>query len=361
MRIMSSDLELTDLTKRYGTMTAVDNVTMKIKGGEMIALLGPSGCGKSTTLRMIAGLVEQTSGDIAIGGRSISNVPVHLRNIGMLFQNYALFPHLSVAQNLAFGLEMRRIDKAEIGRRVGEALDLVQLGRFADRPPAALSGGQQQRVALARSLVIEPSILLLDEPLGALDKSLREDMQFELRSLQRKLGITTVMVTHDQDEAQTLADRVVVMNAGSIEQIGAPDEVYSRPVSRFVAGFIGAGNFLDGHVLGRDGDQITIDAGENTRLTVSSVCAAAGGVTVLLRPETIDVSPRDGRDIGFNSLPAQIEQIIHRGPLVHLHLRTPEGRPIVAHRQSGRGLDLTPGDAVVASWSSHHNWLIPRL
>ena len=214
----------------------------------MVALLGPSGCGKTTTLRMVAGLIEPSAGEIFLDDRPISRLPAHRRNIGMLFQNYALFPHMNVADNVAFGLEARGIARDARAARVAAALQLVQLGDYGMRMPAQLSGGQQQRVALARALVIQPTLLLLDEPLGALDKSLRQEMQVELRGLQRRLGITTVMVTHDQDEALTMADRIAIMRDGQLEQTGSPAEVYQRPASRFVASFLGAANFFHGRV-----------------------------------------------------------------------------------------------------------------
>lgn len=359
MQLKSSDLQLVDVTKNYGIMTAVDRVSLHIRAGEMVALLGPSGCGKTTTLRMIAGLVQQSSGDIKIGGRSVTNIPVHRRNIGMLFQNYALFPHVSVAQNLAFGLEMRRVSKAEIAARVAEALALVQLERFADRLPGALSGGQQQRVALARALVIEPSILLLDEPLGALDKSLREDMQVELRQLQQRLGITTVMVTHDQDEAQTLADRIVIMRSGEVEQVGTPREIYAEPATRFVAGFIGAGNFLSGRLLSRNGDEALIDIGGGARAIVSGLPDPSGEVTILLRPEAIEIHELASKDMDeANFAYGTVEQIIYRGPTTHLYLRLRDGNKLVAHRQNNMGRAVSVGDAVTARWSAASNRLV---
>lgn len=267
----------------------------------MVSLLGPSGCGKTTTLRIIAGLIAPTKGEIYIGGRPMASVPVHRRNIGMLFQNYALFPHLSVAHNVAFGLDMRGIGRAETTRRVREALQLVQLGPFEDRLPAELSGGQQQRVALARALVIEPSVLLLDEPLGALDKGLRESMQVELRQLQQRLGITSVIVTHDQEEALTLSDRIVVMRAGRLEQVGTPQQIYARPVSRFVAGFIGASNFLQGRVVEQTGGSVLVELENGSRLTVPPTGApVTTGQTVYLavRPEAIALVPNDDVERG---------------------------------------------------------------
>src|SRR5712675_143877 len=227
----STEVRLERLSKEYNRAIAVDNVSLTIEPGSMIALLGPSGCGKTTCLRMIAGLIRPTSGDVFVNNAKMTDVPVHRRNIGMLFQNYALFPHLDVAGNLAFGLEMRRLRKDEITRRVEQVLAMVKLEGFAKRLPHELSGGQQQRVALARALVVEPAVLLLDEPFGALDKKLRESMQIEMRLLQQRLGITTVMGTHDQDEALTLADRIAVMRDGKLEQIGPPGEIYRKPVS----------------------------------------------------------------------------------------------------------------------------------
>jgi putative spermidine/putrescine transport system ATP-binding protein/spermidine/putrescine transport system ATP-binding protein len=360
----SADLALSGLTKTYGETIAVDTVTFRIATGEMVALLGPSGCGKTTTLRMIAGLIEPSAGDIQIGGRSITNVPVHKRNIGMLFQNYALFPHLSVGQNIAFGLEMRGVRRAEAARRVKDALALVQLGHLGDRLPTSLSGGQQQRVALARALVIEPSVMLLDEPLGALDKSLRESMQVELRQLQQRLGITTVIVTHDQEEALTLADRIVIMRAGRLEQIGTPQEIYSRPVSRFVAGFIGASNFLRGYVAGQEGGTALVALQGGSRLTVQSASAPpAGEVMVALRPEAISVQPFTGdHDTAVNATPATIEQIIYRGSLTHLYLRMDDGAPLLAFHQNRAGerapADLSPGGRVIARWTEENNHLV---
>jgi ABC-type Fe3+/spermidine/putrescine transport system ATPase subunit len=239
----AASVRLKELTKLFGATRAVDRVSLTIEPGSMVALLGPSGCGKTTTLRMVAGLVEPSAGEIFLDERPITRVPVHRRNIGMLFQNYALFPHMNVAENIAFGLETRGIKRAAAAERVASALQLVQLPEYSNRMPSQLSGGQQQRIALARALVVEPALLLLDEPLGALDKALRQSMQVELRALQQRLGVTTVMVTHDQDEALTMADRIVIMRDGRVEQVGAPADVYQRPVSRFVAGFLGASNF----------------------------------------------------------------------------------------------------------------------
>src|SRR6266478_6913537 len=241
-------LRLRELTKLFRETRAVDRLSLTLEPGSIVALLGPSGCGKTTTLRMIAGLMEPSAGEIFLDDRPITRISAHRRNVGMLFQNYALFPHMTVAENVAFGLESRGFRRDAAAARVLEALRLVQLDGYDQRRPAQLSGGQQQRVALARALVIEPALLLLDEPLGALDKGLRQSMQVELRALQRRLGLTTIMVTHDQDEALTMADKIVVMRDGNLEQIGSPAEVYQRPVSRFIASFLGAANFFEGRV-----------------------------------------------------------------------------------------------------------------
>src|SRR6202050_28303 len=247
-------LRLAGLTKIFGEARAVDRVSLSIEPGSMVALLGPSGCGKTTTLRMIAGLLLPHAGEIYLDGAPISRVPVHRRNIGMLFQNYALFPHMTVAQNIAFGLETRGVTRTAIEARVTGALELVQLGGYDERMPSQLSGGREQLVAVRRGIVVDPALLLLDEPLGALDKSLRQSMQVELRALQQRLGITTIMVTHDQDEALTLADRVAIMRNGRLEKLGPPALVYQAPESRFVAGFIGVSNFFHGRIDRRDGE-----------------------------------------------------------------------------------------------------------
>jgi len=240
-----SYLELNSLTKRYGAAVAVEDLTLSIKKGEFVSLLGPSGCGKTTTLQMIAGFVEPTAGSIVLDGKDMNRIPANKRGLGIVFQNYALFPHMTAAQNVAFGLEMQGVKKAECQDRVADALKLVGLAHLADRFPARMSGGQQQRVALARALVIKPSVLLLDEPLSNLDAKLREEMQLELRSIQRTVGTTTILVTHDQSEALALSDRIVVMNHGRVEQIAEPHAAYEGPVSEFVGGFLGKANLFE--------------------------------------------------------------------------------------------------------------------
>ena len=361
METHAADLALSGLSKSYGATTAVDHVTLRIATGEMVALLGPSGCGKTTTLRMVAGLVEPSGGDVVLGGRTITHVPVHRRNIGMLFQNYALFPHMTVGENVAFGLETRGVKRRAAAERVREALQLVQLDGFAARLPAALSGGQQQRVALARALVIEPSVLLLDEPLGALDKGLREDMQVELRQLQRRLGITTVMVTHDQEEALTLADRIVVMRNGRLEQVGTPQEIYSRPRTRFVAGFIGASNVLPGQVAGRDGAAAIVALPGGGLISIPAAMATDGEVLVAVRPEAVRVHPGAPEPGTLNAAPATVDQVIYRGAVTHLHLRLDDGARLLAFLQNQAGErppDLPVGSQVCAHWSPENNHVV---
>ena len=285
-----STVAIDHLDKRYGATTVVDDVSLQIGAGEFVALLGPSGCGKTTTLRMIAGFIEPTGGTIHIGGQDVTRLPPYRRNTGLVFQSYALFPHMSVAENVAFGLEMRRVPKPEITRRVRKALGRVQLDRHLDRMPRELSGGQQQRVALARALVIAPQVLLLDEPLSNLDAKLRQEMRAEIRQLQQSLGLTAVFVTHDQEEAMAVADRLVVMNAGRIEQVGSPAAVFERPASRFVADFMGVTNFL-----ARQGDrgagEFTLSTGE--RVAVQSRHVTAGPAVLALRPERLHLATGD--------------------------------------------------------------------
>jgi putative spermidine/putrescine transport system ATP-binding protein len=354
-------VRLADLTKHYGRHAAVDRLSLTIEPGELVALLGPSGCGKTTSLRMIAGLVQPSGGEIFVNGASITHIPVHRRNIGMLFQSYALFPHLTVAENVMFGLEMRGIKRRPAGLRVQEALDLVQLGGHQHKLPSQLSGGQQQRVALARALVIEPAMLLLDEPLGALDKSLRESMQVELRLLQRRLGITTVMVTHDQDEALTLADRIVVMRDGRLEQVGSPAEVYQYPATRFVAGFLGVSNFFQGTVEGRSGGSVRVCCANGMHVTLPVEAAPNGAVTIALRPEAVRVGPNTGASPGPNAVLATLEQAVYRGFMVHYYLRLPGGEPLIAFQQNtGNGvpLGLDPGQPMLAEWDEASNRLV---
>lgn len=254
----SSAVRLTGIVKRFGGLTAVHRMDLDIEEGSFVTLLGPSGCGKTTTLRMIAGLLEPSEGEIVIKGRSVTHIPIHKRNLGIVFQNYALFPHKTIYDNVAFGLRYRDVPRGEIAGKVARALDLVQLPDMGDRFPRQLSGGQQQRIALARAIVIEPDVLLLDEPLSALDANLREDMRVELKRIQVHLGITTIFVTHDQSEALAMSDRIVVMSKGHVEQVGAPEDVYRSPTSAFVARFLGNANLVEGRVGKSAGETVSV-------------------------------------------------------------------------------------------------------
>jgi putative spermidine/putrescine transport system ATP-binding protein len=285
-------LDVEELTVRYGQSVAVDGVTLSIKPGEVVALLGPSGCGKTTLLRVIAGFVRQVGGRVLVDGAGIDHLPANQRNVGIVFQNYALFPHMTVAENVAYGLRARAQRSADVGQRVDRMLDMVQLGGFRDRLPRQLSGGQQQRVALARALAVEPSILLLDEPFAALDRNLRLDMQIEVKRLQRQLGLTTILVTHDQDEAMSVADRIAVMNKGKVEQFDTPVAIYDRPQTLFVNGFIGTTNLLPGKVTSVVGDIATValDAGATLRLPAPQGTGAGALVVLSVRPEQLVLS-----------------------------------------------------------------------
>lgn len=353
----SVEVRLQNLTKHYANrFVAVDNLSLTVKPGEILALLGPSGCGKTSCLRMIAGLVEPTSGEIMVDGRAITHTPVHKRNVGMLFQNYALFPHMSVAENVAFGLQMRKFSKSECEAKVLKALDLVQLQPYRNRLPSQLSGGQQQRVALARALVIEPAMLLLDEPLGALDKSLRESMQVEIRTLQQRLGLTTIMVTHDQDEALTMADQIAVMNGGRLEQIASAANIYQRPATRFVAGFIGASNFFSGKVEPCPGGGKRLVTSTGISLPMADHSVATGDVTITVRPEAIALQPLGhARGVVTDAVPAKIEQVVYRGFIHHYYLRLDSGEQMLAYRQSLADHPdgaCAQGDRVLLSWNA---------
>jgi putative spermidine/putrescine transport system ATP-binding protein len=285
-------LDVDDLTVRYGQAVAVDGVTLAIKPGEVVALLGPSGCGKTTLLRVIAGFVRQAAGRVLVDGAAIDHLPANQRNVGIVFQNYALFPHMTVTENVAYGLRARGQRGSDVSQRVDRMLDMVQLGAFRERLPRQLSGGQQQRVALARALAVEPSILLLDEPFAALDRNLRLDMQIEVKRLQRQLGLTTILVTHDQDEAMSVADRIAVMNKGTVEQFDTPVAIYDQPQTLFVNGFIGTTNLLPGKLTSVVGDSATValDAGATLSLPAPQGIAAGSLVVLSVRPEQLVLS-----------------------------------------------------------------------
>jgi spermidine/putrescine ABC transporter ATP-binding subunit len=313
---------LTGLVKRYGTTVALDGVSLSIVPGEFFTLLGPSGCGKTTTLRSVAGFVTPDAGLIAINGADVIGVPPHLRRVGMVFQHYALFPHRTVAQNVGFGLRMQRVDRAEIARRVAEALALVQLPGHGGRYPSQLSGGEQQRVALARALVTRPAVLLLDEPLGALDKKLRDHMKIELKRLQREVGITTIYVTHDQEEALTMSDRIAVMHRGRVEQVAAPRGLYETPATAFVAGFIGNINLLSGRAAGTN----TVACGGAT-LAATGAARAGAAVAVALRPERILLDPVAALD---TVLSMTVAHVVYQGETVRYLLKSEAGLELQA-------------------------------
>lgn len=320
-----SAVTLTDIVKRFGDFIAVHRMSLDIPQGSFVTLLGPSGCGKTTTLRMIAGLLDPSEGDISIGGRRVNDVPIHRRNLGLVFQNYALFPHRTVADNVAFGLRYRNVGKDEIRRRVAEALELVQLPDLGGRYPKELSGGQQQRVALARAIVIEPDVLLLDEPLSALDANLREDMRVELKKIQQRIGVTTVFVTHDQTEALAMSDRIIVMSKGRVEQMGAPEEVYNTPASEFVATFLGASNILPATCTGIEGGNVALDVPDLPALAVprdrAPRIAGTGPAKLVIRAEKLDVLPAGAAPDGRYAVAGTVETVDYQGQSARYFLR----------------------------------------
>ncbi|MEJ1159682.1 ABC transporter ATP-binding protein [Prosthecomicrobium sp. N25] len=337
-------LSLQALTKRYHDFVAVDAVDLDVSKGEFVALLGPSGCGKTTTLRMIAGLAPATAGRIVVAGRDLTRVPPHRRDMGLVFQSYALFPHMTVAGNVAFGLEMRGLPQAEIKARVAEAIALVRLEGREDRRPAQLSGGQQQRVALARALVIRPSILLFDEPLSNLDAKLREEMRAEIRDIQRRLGTTAVFVTHDQDEALTMSDRVVVMSHGRIEQVGTPEDLYERPASPFVAAFVGRTNRFPGIARGT-----TVTAGA---LALAAPAPHEGAVDVMVRPHRIQIEPAGlPAQAGMNHAAGTVRRTIYAGNVVQYEVEAAGLIFTVEQATRGSGGLAPAGTPVTLAWA----------
>jgi spermidine/putrescine transport system ATP-binding protein len=353
------DVRLIELTKRFREIVAVDAISLDIQIGEFFSLLGPSGCGKTTTLRMIGGFELPTSGRIELRGRDVTLETPERRPVNMVFQSYALFPHLSVFDNVAFGLRRRKVPDADVRRRVGAALELVRLTGYDRRGPGELSGGQQQRVALARALVCEPTVLLLDEPLGALDLKLRRQLQVELKRVQVEVGITFVYVTHDQEEALALSDRIAVMNGGRIEQLGTPEELYDRPATRFVADFIGTTNLLAGTVVSVAGDGAVLELEAGGRCVVGADGLAPGAaVEIAVRPEALELVPRPAGDPGGAGganagswLRGMIEQSAYLGTSISYQVRTDGGPRVVASvpRMHGR---LATGTPVEVRWRS---------
>jgi ABC-type Fe3+/spermidine/putrescine transport system ATPase subunit len=332
-------------TKRYGTVAAVDDLSLTAEDGEFLVLLGPSGCGKTTTLRMVAGFIDVTGGTIRLGERDVTHEPPYRRNIGFVFQSYALFPHLTVHENVAFGLRRRQVAAGDVDRRVKDALAMVKLDGYEARMPRELSGGQQQRVAIARALVIEPDVLLLDEPLSNLDARLRHDVRQELRRLQKLSGITTIMVTHDQDEAMSVGDRLVVMNGGRVQQVGTPQALYRQPANRFVASFVGRGNFLPGHPT----DDLK-SFGTASGLTVACHLLKREDDTLLVRPENVVV--QRGAAAGPDAIPAKIETATFLGSAFELNLRLSSGDLLavdVPGSHTAGATDWAAGDSVTVS------------
>ena len=338
-----SRLQLDRLSKSYGASVAVDAVSLDIAQGEMVVLLGPSGCGKTTTLRMVAGFVAASAGDILLDGSSILRLPPYKRDLGLVFQSYALFPHLSVARNIAFGLEMRGVRRPALDARVAEMLRLTRLEPLASRLPRELSGGQQQRVALARALAIEPRVLLLDEPLSNLDAALRGEVGRDIRLLQRTSGLTTIMVTHDQDEAMAMADRLVVMKDGSVQQTGTQEDVYERPATPFVAAFIGRSNMLPGTQANG-----TVHA-DGATVRLAGEYAGAGPCTLALRPERLSLGP--SAEAGMGSVAGSVELVSYLGPVrEHLIRLGPELRVLVRDTTARASLPIAAGDTVTIRW-----------
>ena len=343
-------LTLDRLTKRFGDHIAVNGISLEVAKGEFVSLLGPSGCGKTTTLQMIAGFLDLTDGAIRLDGRDLARVKPAERGLGIVFQSYALFPHMTAAENVAFGLEMRKVERAEREKRVSEALALVGLAGYEDRFPRRMSGGQQQRVALARAIVIKPQVLLLDEPLSNLDAKLREEMQIELRQIQRNLGTTTILVTHDQHEAMALSDRIVVMNRGVIEQVGTPLETYEKPASAFVAQFLGKTNEFAGDIEG-EGDHRVVRVGEHRHAAAPS---PGGPVTVSVRPERIAFAPA-----GTPGLAGRVEARIFQGNHWLYQIATEAGRATLIRQNDGSAVP-GEGERVLLVWRAEDAAIRPR-
>ena len=346
MTVTTTVLSLEGVVKSYGEVPALRGVGLAVQAGELLTLLGPSGSGKTTLLKVIAGFEIADGGGVTLGGRDITTLPPNKRNIGMVFQNYALFPHMTVAENIAFPLSIRKISKAQAASDVEEALVLVGLAGYGNRFPKQLSGGQQQRVALARAVVFKPRLLLLDEPFGALDRKLREQMQLEVRRLQQRLGITTVFVTHDQEEALVLSDRIAVMSDGVIEQLGDPRAIYAAPVNRFVADFIGESNLMHARV-NSEGDAAILDNG--TALPLAAPFTAGSEVGVLLRPEAIGIRAQDS----LEGLPGVVEEVVYLGSTLKYFVRLDNGLTLLVRGTfSSTGAVPGRGDRVRAAWSS---------
>ena len=359
-----SDVRLENLTKSFKDVVAVDDISLTIEEGEFFSLLGPSGCGKTTTLRMIGGFEEPSTGSVYLGDTEVSGLPPYKRNVNTVFQSYALFPHLSVEENVAYGLKRKKVEKGEIKSRVADILKLVDLEGYGGRRSSQLSGGQQQRVALARALVNRPAVLLLDEPLGALDLKLRKQMQLELKRIQTEVGITFVYVTHDQEEAMTMSDRLAVMNAGKFEQIGAPQEVYELPATSFVAGFLGASNLLQGEIERVDGPvaEVRLAAGGTVALPAERLPVDRGAVSVGVRPEKIEIRKAGGAEVegASNSIDATVLISTYTGVSTSYECRTTDGSKVVVYVQNlGTDIEGIGGGAQVRlKWDPEHTFAV---
>jgi spermidine/putrescine transport system ATP-binding protein len=348
----SADVRLEQVTKRFDDVTAVDDLSLEIERGSFFALLGPSGCGKTTTLRMIGGFEEPTAGAIYLADREVSGLPPYKRDVNTVFQSYALFPHLSIFENVAFGLRRKGGRGHELKSGVERILELVQLSGYGKRKPRQLSGGQQQRVALARALVNSPRVLLLDEPLGALDMKLRKEMQLFIKALQHDVGITFIHVTHDQEEAMTMADRIAVMNQGRIEQLGSPDELYERPQTAFVAGFLGISNLLAGSVAGPD--RVRLEDGTEVGVRSGSLNGRTGSVSVGIRPEKIRPDDQDA-----NTLPGVVKERAYIGVSTQYIVETRNGNVTVVVLNDRPGtVPLGPGDRLTLSWDPEATFVV---
>jgi spermidine/putrescine transport system ATP-binding protein len=371
---LHADIELIDVTKRFGDVVAVDRMTLRIPRGSFTSLLGPSGCGKTTTLRMIAGFEQPTEGEIMLAGRPIAGVPPYQRNVNTVFQHYALFPHMDVAQNVGYGLRQKKVPRKEERRRASEALGLVRLSGYESRRTWELSGGQQQRVALARALVNHPTVLLLDEPLGALDMKLRKEMQLELKALQQEVGITFVYVTHDQEEALTMSDVIVVMRDGRILQMGQPTELYEHPANRFVSDFIGTSNFIKATVLEFDSASRRAALRSEHGLVMKGLVTAADAspaagddVMVAIRPERLEVIGEDAAGAtpignGWTQVNGRVVQGTYLGDQSEYRIQTNEAGELVVRRQNtagaGGALGAGPGDSVAVRWHEEANLVL---
>jgi spermidine/putrescine transport system ATP-binding protein len=341
------EVQLVDLVKRFGEFSAVAGINLEMPSGEFFSLLGPSGCGKTTTLRMIAGFERPTEGQILLDGADMAQTPPHKRDVNTVFQNYALFPHLTVEENVAFGLKYQKASKQEMRERVGKALELVQMSQFATRRPNQLSGGQQQRVALARALILNPKVLLLDEPLGALDAKLRKRLQLELKALQEEVGITFIYVTHDQEEALTMSDRIAVMSQGRVEQVGAPKDIYENPATAYVADFLGVSNLMDAEALGPVADGCRVKLGDFELVAGQGEPDALGGCKITIRPERIDIEPQG--TAGENRIPAMVERVVYVGATLQVILHLASGQTVQGWiPNDGDAQSRASGDAIVA-------------